>query len=310
MISIWQMIVVREVLKLGSVLAAARSLGRTQPALSATIKELEKQLNIKLFERDRGRLLPVPEAYFLSEKADEILAQVEALENQMRGDDAAIPAQIDVTSMPVLSEHFLPKVIANFTKRHSKAGFRMAVQGSSDILAGIEAQRFDVGIAERGQETPLVNCKSFEVGCVCALPAGDPLLAKSVIRPADLAGRDCTSFMPEHHITRALQVVFDDVGIALNSKFHMQNSAAQYEIIEATGAFGMFSPLNAWIYRRLYGDMPKIVFRQFAPRINFQFAILTPKRRQLSRAAKAFRDELEAAIHVMLDEAQEIITEN
>ena len=45
MISLWQMTVIREIMKSGSISAAARELGRTQPALSATVKELEKNLS-------------------------------------------------------------------------------------------------------------------------------------------------------------------------------------------------------------------------------------------------------------------------
>ena len=47
MISLWQMTVIREIMKSGSISAAARELGRTQPALSATVKELEKILFIR-----------------------------------------------------------------------------------------------------------------------------------------------------------------------------------------------------------------------------------------------------------------------
>ena len=43
MISLWQMTVIREIMKTGSISAAARQLGLAQPALSATVKELEKK---------------------------------------------------------------------------------------------------------------------------------------------------------------------------------------------------------------------------------------------------------------------------
>jgi len=46
-INLWQMTVIREIMKSGSISAAARELGRTQPALSATVKELEKNLIIR-----------------------------------------------------------------------------------------------------------------------------------------------------------------------------------------------------------------------------------------------------------------------
>jgi len=41
MFSLWQMAVIRKIMKTGSISAAARQLGRTQPALSATGKELK-----------------------------------------------------------------------------------------------------------------------------------------------------------------------------------------------------------------------------------------------------------------------------
>ena len=136
----------------------------------------------------------------------------------MRTGGAATAAKIAVISMPVLSEHFLPGVIAAFTTNHPQAGFHLAVERSADVLAAMEAQRFDVGLAERGQTNNLVNCRQFEVPCVCALPRDDPLLAKRFITPADLAGRACVSSLPNHHIARAVRVAFDEAGVPLNPK--------------------------------------------------------------------------------------------
>ena len=47
MISLWQMKVFREIMKSGSISAATRQLGRTQPALSATVRELKKMFIVK-----------------------------------------------------------------------------------------------------------------------------------------------------------------------------------------------------------------------------------------------------------------------
>ncbi|MEL0325876.1 MAG: LysR family transcriptional regulator, partial [Burkholderiaceae bacterium] len=68
MISLWQMTVIREIMRAGSVSGAARTLGRTQPALSAAVKEMEKRLDFQLFTRENGRLQPAPETYFLLER--------------------------------------------------------------------------------------------------------------------------------------------------------------------------------------------------------------------------------------------------
>ena len=304
MISLWQMTVICEIMKTGSISAAARHLGRTQPALSATVKELERTMNCRLFERQKNRLIPVPEAFFLLDRATEILDQVNDLKQLLKSGGEASPIKINVSSMPVFGDHFLPGIIAEFSKKHPKANFQVAVQGSPEVISSMETQRFDVGLAERGKENDLIHCRRFDVDCVCALPKGDPLLAKSVIEPTDLAGRPCASFLPEHHIAKAFKAAFDKAGVDFDPKFQMQNGAAQYEIIGSGAGFGVFSPLNAWIHRRLWSNNNDIAFRRFAPKITYQFSIITPKRRPLSRAAMAFERALEAAVIKMLDEAQ------
>ena len=125
-----------------------------------------------------------------------------------------------------------------------------------------------------------------------------------MIEPTDLAGRPCASFLPEHHIAKAFKAAFDKAGVDFDPKFQMQNGAAQYEIIGSGAGFGVFSPLNAWIHRRLWSNNNDIAFRRFAPKLTYQFSIITPKRRPLSRAAMAFERALEAAVIKMLDEAQ------
>ena len=110
--------------------------------------------------------------------------------------------------MSVFGDHFLPRIIAEFSKKHPKANFQVAVQGSPEVISSMKKQRFDVGIAERGKESDLIHCQGFDIDCVCALPKGDPLLAKSMVEPADLAGLPCASFLPEHHIAQALKGAF------------------------------------------------------------------------------------------------------
>jgi DNA-binding transcriptional LysR family regulator len=266
-------------------------------------------MNCRLFERQKNRLIPVPEAFFLLDRATEILDQVDDLKQLLKSGGEASPTKINVSSMPVFGDHFLPGIIAEFSKKHPKANFQVAVQGSPEVISSMETQRFDVGLAERSKENDLIHCRRFDVDCVCALPKGDPLLAKSVIEPADLASRPCASFLPEHHIAKALRAAFDKAGVDFDPKFQMQNGAAQYEIIGAGAGFGVFSPLNAWIHHRLWSKNNDIAFRRFAPKITYQFSIITPKRRPLSRTAMAFERALEAAVIKMLDEAQSHIND-
>ena len=54
------------VMEAGSVSAAARYLGVSQPAVSRLLKQFEEELGFSLFHRAKGKLTPTPEAHRLS----------------------------------------------------------------------------------------------------------------------------------------------------------------------------------------------------------------------------------------------------
>src|SRR3546814_1206589 len=54
------------VMEAGSVSAAARCLGVSQPAVSRLLKQFEDDLGFPLFHRAKGKLTPTPEAHRLS----------------------------------------------------------------------------------------------------------------------------------------------------------------------------------------------------------------------------------------------------
>ena len=47
--------------------------------------------------------------------------------------------------MPVFSDHFSPRIIANFSKNHLKTNFQIAVQGSPEVISSMKTERFDIG---------------------------------------------------------------------------------------------------------------------------------------------------------------------
>ena len=75
----------REVMLTGSVSEAARRLFRSQPAISALIGSLEKDIGFKLFIRKDMRLQPVPEAHYLLHEVSLILDHLDNTRSTMQG---------------------------------------------------------------------------------------------------------------------------------------------------------------------------------------------------------------------------------
>jgi DNA-binding transcriptional LysR family regulator len=78
-----QLAIFREVIKTGSVSQAARNMGCTQPAISASLKALEESLNMSLFKREGRRLSPLPEAHYLLSEANEVLERLHNAEQNL-----------------------------------------------------------------------------------------------------------------------------------------------------------------------------------------------------------------------------------
>ena len=190
-LNLWHLEVFREVMLTNSVTKAARNLGRTQPAVSASIASLESDIGYELFERRAGRLHPVPEAHFLLAEAQQVLDRISTLERSMRDASGAEAGAIRVASMPVLAEFFMPRLMAGFARDHDEAAFSLISQSSELIYERIASQRYDVGLAELRPASELISAIPIETNCLCALPSSDPLAKKKVVTPDDLDGRPC-----------------------------------------------------------------------------------------------------------------------
>ena len=190
-LNLWHLEVFREVMLTNSVTKAARNLGRTHPAVSASIASLESDIGYELFERRAGRLHPVPEAHFLLAEAQQVLDRISTLERSMRDASGAEAGAIRVASMPVLAEFFMPRLMAGFARDHDEAAFSLISQSSELIYERIASQRYDVGLAELRPASELISAIPIETNCLCALPSSDPLAKKKVVTPDDLDGRPC-----------------------------------------------------------------------------------------------------------------------
>ncbi|CAM2065347.1 LysR family transcriptional regulator [Sulfidibacter corallicola] len=76
-----QLIVLETIVRTGSFRAASEALFRTQPAISAAVRKLEEELNLKLFSRDGYRPVLTEAGRAILEKAQSVLRQARGLED-------------------------------------------------------------------------------------------------------------------------------------------------------------------------------------------------------------------------------------
>lgn len=133
----------------GSVREAARRLTVTEPAVSAALAALAREVKAPLVERDgRGlRLTPAGDAY--ATYARRILGlHEEALAAARSGSDAG-RGLVRVAAVPTAGEHLLPAALASFLGRYPAVDLRLEVAPSERTWAMFAAHEADVVIGGR-----------------------------------------------------------------------------------------------------------------------------------------------------------------
>ncbi len=294
-LSIRQLATFREVMRSGSISEAARTLGRTQPAVSSTIAGLEAELELKLFVREQGRLVPTPEADFFQEEAEAILTRVEASKRALRSLANREQGQLRIACNPEATASLVARCLADFISDKPDVKVALLSKTSAEVEELIAAQQLDIGFAETPRSRNSVDQHDFDLECLCAIPAADPLASKEVINPLDLDGYPLALLHSEHRSNRQTMARFRESGARFNQRFELQSCAPGLRFVEAglcTMICDMITAYRAQNEAGLGLGPPKVIFRPFRPRIQNSVSILTPAHRPTSVVAKDFCDTL------------------
>ncbi|WP_461537294.1 LysR substrate-binding domain-containing protein [Spongorhabdus nitratireducens] len=295
-LTIRQLEAFREVIRTGSISEAARALNRTQPAVSTLISNLEEELGMQLFERNRSRLIKKPEAQHFFEETEAILERLARAAHTMRDLAALQEGHLRIACMPASSQFIMPGLLARFVKNKPNVKVSLMMRASSVIEQWVASQQYDVGLAETPPPNRALEIIPFELRCVCAIKKDDPLTEKEVITPADLDNRPMATLQEEHPNLMATRDAFKQAGAKLNIRFELRNFQPALKLIEEGLCYCICDPMTACNYMDYQSENPKLIFRPFAPAINLSVSILRPAQRASSLLADAFTSKLEQAL--------------
>ncbi|MDI2590354.1 LysR family transcriptional regulator [Pseudomonas sp. N3-W] len=106
------------VLNHGSLSAAARALGITQPTVGRHVAELETSFKQTLFTRSRTGLLPTEAALSLRGYAEAMHSNAAALERAVGGEGLGIHGTVRVSASEVIAVEVLPPALARLRQQH------------------------------------------------------------------------------------------------------------------------------------------------------------------------------------------------
>jgi DNA-binding transcriptional LysR family regulator len=134
MLSAKQIEIFYEVYKNSSMTAAAASLNISQPAISKTLGNIEKNLNFKLFLRKGKKLVPTHEADDLFEHASVVHSQLKSFNAIANTYKTRSVDFINIGTTPSLAESIIPQVIVKYNMLKPEVKFNLINLNSIDLI--------------------------------------------------------------------------------------------------------------------------------------------------------------------------------
>jgi DNA-binding transcriptional LysR family regulator len=227
MLNVGRLRVLREVAARGSFSEAADALSYTQSAVSQAIAALEAELGVRVIERDRRAARPTPAGAALVDRADAILAQLDAAEEEVAAIAGARGGRLRMASFPTAGATLMPVAIATLSASHPDVELSLAEGEPEEIVPRLRAGEFDLvllfefrGVSER-LGAGMRRFDLLEDPMRLALPSAHPLAARERIGLGELSGeawvQTSTASPCARHVVRSCHAAGFEPNVAFES---------------------------------------------------------------------------------------------
>jgi LysR family transcriptional regulator, low CO2-responsive transcriptional regulator len=208
-----------EIVRLKSFSKAAQTCFRTQPAVSAQVRQLEQELNASLFDRLGAKIALTPAGRIFAEYAEQILELRKRAQDSINELERVPRGELVIAANEATCIYVLPRVFSEFKKRFPNVQMMLDRSYGSAVVEAVTDNQADFGITQlpvKEKRLQVVKIHSDEIKVL--VPPHHPLAAKSSILAGDLAG--VPLLMPKTGITRSrlaawLEPVEENVHISM-----------------------------------------------------------------------------------------------
>lgn len=187
-----------------SYVRAAEDLGITQPTLTRSIQVLERELQVRLFDRDRGQVSLTPQGRQIAERAAILLADAEALEASARASGRGESGRIRFGLAPMPASAVLPKVLTDRLARTPEVINEVVVRDVEALWAMLVSGEIEFFVSPNPPLHELSQVRAEVLGTFplsLIVRAGHPLLTGGAGGPYPLLRSSWTGISIPDEIT-------------------------------------------------------------------------------------------------------------
>lgn len=275
---------------------AGKRLGISQPTLSVFLSDLEQELGMDLFIRDKKKLLLTPAGRIYLDAARRILATQERTLQSIRQLGTAAPVEIRIGVTPLRGSEIASKIFSRFSSRYPLVRLRlmdgymshlrkMVLDGTCSFSLGTcfdtESPEFDYITLFR-EEVVIVVPSFHPLALRCTDTLGDPTKRLPQAEPLELSDSPFILMTPGTSIRKISDYIFAQAGFTPTVVYESGNNTVIKNMVRGGSGIG-FQPRSL---ARL--NDPDIAYLSLSPRVFLDLCIILKKGTILTESERYF----------------------
>jgi DNA-binding transcriptional LysR family regulator len=266
---------------------AAARLHLVQSALSVSIRSLERELGVRLFDRNTHRVELTDTGRALAPEARRTLAAADAARDAVAAVQGGLRGTVRIGIMHSLSLIDLAGLLTDFHRDRPEVRLlpQAAQGGSAELTNEVAEGRLDLAFAALpdGYPSGLAVRALASEQMLLACPPGDPLGRRRVIELHELDGKHFVDFPPGWGARVAVDKLFVRGGVQREIAVEVADIPNMTDLVTAGFGFAFLSP--SMITRN-----DGLVLKRVRPGPEFAVSMITANAQPLSAAARALVD--------------------
>jgi DNA-binding transcriptional LysR family regulator len=273
---------------LGSPTKAAEQMSLSQAAISIQIKSLEDDIGIKLFSREKKKLILTKEGRRLY---DIIIPHVQgiegAIESFIHGRKKQVEDVIDIAANHVSISYILPKYIKRLKDTHPDVEFKIRNIDKYEALGRLLANKIDFFIYPYDKQDVPQECEFLPIvkyQPIVLVAKNHPIAIKGGANLEDLSKYELIRIDPKLITLPAFEEIIRAYGFKTKIEFEGGDWEMLKQFVRANIGIAMIS--NVCLSDMEYNDLVAIPITQYFPEMIY--GVLIKKGKQLNDVQKIF----------------------
>jgi DNA-binding transcriptional LysR family regulator len=235
-----------EIVRLKSFSKAALTCYRTQPAISAQVRQLEQELNTTLFERFGTKISLTVAGRIFAEHAEQILALRRRAQDAINELEKVPRGELVIAANEATCIYVLPSVFAEFKKQFPNVQLSVDRAYGTRVVQAVLDNQADFGITQLPvQEKKLEVVKIYSDEIKLLVPAGHKLASYERVEARDLLGQQL--LLPKTGTTRArLNSWLDPVMEKLHVSMELDSTEMIKRFVMANLGLSFLAASHCW----------------------------------------------------------------